>query len=49
MILIGNGKLLTRDDNNTFIEDGCVCIDANIIVDLGSTDQMKKNQLYLFH
>ena len=42
MILIGNGKLLTRDANNTFIEDGCVCIDANIIVDLGTTEQMKK-------
>ncbi|MBU3143002.1 putative aminohydrolase SsnA [Clostridium sp. CF012] len=42
MILIGNGKLLTRDANNTFIEDGCVCIDANIIVDLGNTEQMKK-------
>ncbi|MBU3188877.1 putative aminohydrolase SsnA [Clostridium bowmanii] len=42
MILIGNGTLFTRDDKNTFIEDGCVCIDANIIVDLGSTEQMKK-------
>ncbi|MGH4124526.1 MAG: putative aminohydrolase SsnA [Clostridium sp.] len=42
MILIGNGKLLTRDAKNTFIEDGCVCIDANIIVDLGTTQQMKK-------
>ena len=42
MILIGNGKLLTRDDDNTFIEDGCVCIDANIIFDLGTTEQMKK-------
>jgi putative selenium metabolism protein SsnA len=42
MILIGNGKLLTRDDDNTFIQDGCVCIDGNIIVDLGTTDQMKK-------
>lgn len=42
MILIGNGRLLTRDDKSTFIEDGCVCIDANIIIDLGSTEQMKK-------
>ncbi|MBK5240265.1 putative aminohydrolase SsnA [Clostridium sp.] len=42
MILIGNGKLLTRDDNNTFIQDGCVCVDGNIIVDLGTTEQMKK-------
>ena len=36
MILIGNGKLLTRDNNNTFIENGCVCVDGNIIVDLGN-------------
>lgn len=42
MILIGNGKLLTRDDNNTFIQDGCVCVDGNIIIDLGTTEQMKK-------
>ncbi|MBU3093563.1 putative aminohydrolase SsnA [Clostridium sp. CM028] len=42
MILIGNGKLLTRDNDNTFIEDGCVCIDANIIVNIGTTEQMKK-------
>ena len=42
MILIGNGKLLTRDDDNTFFEDGCVCIKDNIIVDLGTTEQMKK-------
>jgi len=42
MILIGNGKLLTRDEDNTFIENGCVCIDANIIVDIGTTEQMKK-------
>ncbi|MBZ9606771.1 putative aminohydrolase SsnA [Clostridium estertheticum] len=42
MILIGNGRLLTRDNDNTFIEDGCVCIDANIIVNIGTTEQMKK-------
>lgn len=42
MILVGNGKLLTRDDKNTFIQDGCVCVDGNIIVDMGTTEQMKK-------
>ena len=42
MILIGNGKLLTRDDNNTFIQDGCVCVDGTTIVDTGTTEQMKK-------
>ena len=45
MILIGNGKLLTRDDDNTFIEDGCVCIEDNIIVDLGTTEMMKKRYM----
>lgn len=42
MILIGNGKLITRDDKNTFMEDGCVCVEGDIIVDLGTTEQMKK-------
>ncbi len=42
MILIGNGRLVTRDGDNTFIEDGCVCIDGNVIVDLGTTVQMKE-------
>lgn len=41
MILIGNGKLVTRDDKNTFIEDGCVCIEENSVVDLGTTEEMK--------
>jgi putative selenium metabolism protein SsnA len=42
MILIGNGRVVTRDGNSTFIEDGCVCIAGNIIVDLGTTEQMKE-------
>jgi len=42
MILIGNGRLLTRDAKNTFIENGCVCVDGNAIVDLGTTEEMTK-------
>lgn len=42
MILIGNGRLVTRDGNNTFMEDGCVCVDGNVIIDLGTTKQMKE-------
>lgn len=41
MILIGNGKLLARDAKNTFLEDGCVCVEGNTIVDLGTTEEMK--------
>lgn len=41
MILIGNGKLLTRNSKNLFLEDGCVCIHDNIIIDFGITDNMK--------
>lgn len=42
MILVGNGKIITRDDNNSIIEDGCLCIEGNIIVDIGFTEEMKK-------
>lgn len=42
MILIGNGKLLARDAKNTFLEDGCVCVEGNTIVDLGTTEEMKQ-------
>lgn len=41
MILIGNGRLLTRNANNTFLEDGCVCVAGNTIVDFGTTADMK--------
>ena len=28
MLLIGNGKVITRDENNTVIENGAVVIDG---------------------
>lgn len=42
MILVGNGRLLTRDNKNTFLEDGCVCVEGNVVLDLGTTEEMKK-------
>ena len=51
MILIGNGRVITNDDDNSFIEDGCVAIDGNIIKDVGETSKIKykyKNKNYEF-
>ena len=31
MILIGNGRVITNDESNTFIENGCIAIEGNII------------------
>ena len=33
MILIGNGRVITNDNNNTFIENGCIAIEGNMIKD----------------
>ena len=41
MLLIGNGRLITHDSLNPYIEDGCVVINGNIIEDLGTTADMK--------
>lgn len=42
MILIGNGRVITRDSDNLFIENGCVCVNENLIYDLGNTEEMKE-------
>ncbi|HBF38678.1 MAG TPA: putative aminohydrolase SsnA [Firmicutes bacterium] len=41
MILVGNGRLITRDDANSIIEDGCLAIQDNLIVETGTTDDLK--------
>ncbi|MEG1447829.1 MAG: putative aminohydrolase SsnA [Oscillospiraceae bacterium] len=41
MLLIGNGKLVTRDDAMPFLENGCVCIDGDTIKEVGATDALK--------
>jgi len=42
MLLIGNGKLITRDNNQPYIENGCVVIQDNLIVEVGTTLQMQQ-------
>ncbi len=41
MLLIGNGLLITRDENNRMIEDGCVAIKDQLIVETGPTTDLK--------
>jgi putative selenium metabolism protein SsnA len=41
MLLIINGKVVTRDDNDTFIENGAVLIDGNLIRATGDTAALR--------
>lgn len=42
MYVIGNGRLITRDKENHFYDDGAVAVDGRKIVDVNTTDMMKK-------
>ncbi len=41
MLLIGNGRLLTRDQGN-YIENGAVAIEGNLILEVGETAKLKQ-------
>ena len=41
MILIGNGKVVTRDDDNLFLENGAVAIDGKTIKKVGETAALR--------
>ena len=41
MLLIGNGKIVTRDTAHPFIEDGAVAIDDELIRELGETRALR--------
>lgn len=42
MLLIGNGKVITRDNAKPLIDNGCVAVDDNKIVEVGLTDELKR-------
>ena len=42
MYLLGNGRLVTRDPANPFLENGCVAVEGNLIRGVGTTEEMKK-------
>lgn len=41
MLLIGNGSMITRDPAAPFLADGCVAIDGDTIVAVGTTAELK--------
>ena len=40
-LLVGNGRLITHDDRQPFLEDGCVAIRDSVIVAVGPTAQLR--------
>lgn len=42
MLMIGNGRMITRDGENPWLEDGAVLIDGEQIKKVGTTAELKK-------
>lgn len=40
--IIGNGNLITRNNDTAFIKNGAVAVEDNMIIDFGKTDEIKK-------
>lgn len=41
MLVVGNGRLITRDEKKPFIENGAVASDGNSIVKTGTTEEVR--------
>ena len=41
MLIIGNGRLLTRGDNNRLINNGCAVIEGHLIKEIGDTGTLR--------
>jgi putative selenium metabolism protein SsnA len=41
MFLVGNGTVITHDQNNAVIQDGCVAVGDSIITEVGTTAELK--------
>jgi len=41
MLLIGNGRMITHDSNQPYLQNGCVAIKDNLIVAVGPTKQLR--------
>ena len=42
MLLIGNGRLITRNDADPYIENGCVAVRDHLIIEVGTTSAMQQ-------
>ncbi|CAB1255093.1 putative aminohydrolase SsnA [Clostridium sp. WLY-B-L2] len=41
MYLVGNGKVITRDEIRPIIDNGCIAIDGNKIMEVGTTENLR--------
>lgn len=41
MLLIGNGKVITRDNTRAIIDNGCIAVEGNKITEIGTTEELK--------
>ena len=41
MILVGNGRVVTQNSEIPYIENGCVAIEGNVIIEIGTTKELK--------
>ena len=41
MLILGNGKVITRDSNNPYLENGAVAIEGNTIIKVGPSDEVR--------
>ena len=42
MILIGNGRLITRGAYNRLVENGCVAVEGQLIKEIGDTNRLRR-------
>ena len=45
MLLIGNGTLITHDTSSPLLENGCIAIQNDTIIDIGPTTVLKAKYL----
>ncbi|RYD02334.1 hypothetical protein N752_25615 [Desulforamulus aquiferis] len=41
MLLVGNGRLITRHGDKPYLKDGCVAVRESLIVEVGTTSELK--------
>ncbi|WP_248476633.1 putative aminohydrolase SsnA [Tepidibacter aestuarii] len=46
MLLVGNGKVITQDKDMPYIENGCIAVKDNVIIEIGKTEDIKTKYHY---
>ncbi|AOR22752.1 putative aminohydrolase SsnA [Clostridium taeniosporum] len=41
MLLVGNGRVITQDNEKPYLENGCIAMKDNMIIEVGNTDELK--------